>query len=331
MMNQAAASKPFADFNFQPFVDHPSGFLALSPRNQRFTVDGVAGLIAYRERGRHLIAFGGVHAPAAAQCVLLDRFLRYAQSRRLRAMFVQVRAAQTALFVERGFTVNQFGTSYGLELRRFSLRGSARMQLRNKLSRARKAGLRIVEAGRDALCDEATFRKLRAVSSQWLRGKGKELDFMIGELGGADETWRRIFMALDANGAIAGFITYVPAWGETPGYLHDLTRRLPTAPPGTMELCNAHAIERMTAEGVAFLHFGFTPFITGGAELPGASRIASWAVRQLRKRASFIYPAESQAQYKLKWGPEIVEREYIAARPLSMRGILDLMLLTRSL
>lgn len=332
-MNHAAASKPLMEFDFEPgaFVDHPSGFFALSPRNQRFIIDGLAGLIAYRERGHHLIAFGGVHAPAAAQGVLLDRFLHYAQSRRRRVMFVQVRAAQTAMFVQRGFTVNQFGTSYGLELRRFSLRGSARMQLRNKLSRARKAGLRIVEAGRDAPRDEAIFRELRAVSSQWLHGKGRELDFMIGEIGGPDETWRRIFMALDAGGAIAGFITYVPAWGETPGYLHDLTRRLPTAPPGTMELCNAEAIARMTAEGVRFLHFGFTPFITGGDEPSSASRIAAWAVRQLRRHASFIYPADSQAQYKLKWGPEIVEREYIAARPLSPRAIIDLMLLTRSI
>jgi lysylphosphatidylglycerol synthetase-like protein (DUF2156 family) len=159
--------------------DDPSGFFALSPRNQRFTVDGVAGLIAYRERGRHLIAFGGVHAPAAAQGVLLYGFLRYAQSRGRRVMFVQVRAAQTAMFVQRGFTVHQFGTSHSLELRRFSLRGSARMQLRNKLSRARKADLRVVEAGRDAPRDAATFRELRAVSGQWLRGKGKELDFMI--------------------------------------------------------------------------------------------------------------------------------------------------------
>lgn len=332
-MNHAAASKPLADFDFEScaFIDHPSGFLALSPRNQRFTVDGVAGLIAFRERGQHLIAFGGVHAPTAAQAELLDRFLRYAQSRRRRVLFVQVRAAQTAMFVQRGFTVNEFGTSYGLELRRFNLRGSARMQLRNKLSRARKAGIRIVEAGRDAPRDEAIFRALRAVSSQWLRGKGKELDFMIGEIGGPDETWRRIFMALDRGGAIAGFITYAPAWGAAPGYLHDLTRRLPTAPPGTMELCNAEAIERMTLEGVKFLHFGFTPFITGGNELPGASRMAGWAVRQLRQHASFIYPADRQAQYKLKWGPEIVEREYIAARPLSVRSIIDLMLLTRSI
>ena len=44
-----------------------------------------------------------------------------------------------------------------------------------------------------------------------------------------------------------------------------------------------------------------------------------------------LYPAMSQARYKLKWGPDIVEREYLAARPLSIRGVIDLLRLTRSL
>ena len=332
-MNYASAWQVPIDLSFEPadLIDHPSGFFALSARNQRFTVEDIAGFIAYRERGRHLIAFGGMHAAPSAQGELLERFVAHAQSRRRRVMFVQVRASQTAIFLERGFTVNQFGTSYSLDLRRFNLRGTAKMQLRNKLSRARKAGVVVAEVGVDAPRDEPTFNELRAVSCQWLRGKSKELDFMIGELGGADETWRRIFIARDGGGQIAGFITYVPAWGQTPGYLHDLTRRLPTAPPGAMELCNACAIERMAAQRVEFLHFGFTPFITHGVELPGASRIAAWAVRQLHKHGSLLYPADSQAQYKLKWGPDIVEPEYIAARPLSVRGIVDLLLLTRSI
>ena len=44
-----------------------------------------------------------------------------------------------------------------------------------------------------------------------------------------------------------------------------------------------------------------------------------------------LYPARSQACYKLNWGPDIVEREYLAARPLSVRAIIDLLRLTRSL
>jgi len=316
----------------EPVIDHPSGFLALSTRNTRFGDDATGGFIAYRRHGRHLIALGGVHAPPASRGALLDRFIDYARTERRRPVFVQVREAQVPLFVGRGFTVNQFGTSFTLDLARFSLAGTAKMQLRNKISRARKAGLRAVELGREAPRDGEMFRRLHDVSRHWLADKGKkELDFMIGELGEPDETDRRIFVTVDGHGAVLGFISYVPAWGERPGYLHDLTRRTPDAPPGTMELSNVAALERMAAEGVRYLHFGFTPFVVGGPEPPGANGLAAWAVRQLYRWGRHVYPAESQAQYKLKWGPDILEREYLAARPLSLRAVADLLLLTRSL
>jgi len=334
-MTMAAASPPSssADPGFDPstVVDHPSGFFALSARNTRFTSEGVDGFLAYREQGRHLIVFGGVHAPPAARRRLLDAFLHLAASRRRRVLVVQVRASQVELFADRGFAVNQLGTSFGLSLRRFSLAGGSRMRLRNKIRRARKAGLRVAEVGCEVPRDERTFAELRAVSREWLRNKGRELEFMVGEIGAPEETMRRIFVAFDASHTIVGFITYVPVWGEAPGYLHDLTRRLPTAPSGAMELCNAQAIERMIHEGVEYLHFGFTPFVTDGAEHRSASKLASWLVRRLRRHGAALYPAESQARYKLKWAPDVVEREYLAARPISVRGIVDLMVLTRSI
>jgi lysylphosphatidylglycerol synthetase-like protein (DUF2156 family) len=313
-------------------IDHPSGFLAVSSRNERFADGAGEGFIAYREQGRHLVALGGVHAPAHRQGALLDAFVAFAATRRRRPLFVQVREPQVSLLCSHGFTVNQLGSSFTLTLAGFSLRGTSKMRLRNKLARARHARLRVVELGREAERDAASFERLRAISAAWLGDKGKkELDFMIGELGDVDDTRRRIFATLDAGGAMLGFITYVPAWGARPGYLHDLTRRAPEAPPGTMELCNATAIERFTAEGVAFLHFGFTPFVVGEHEPPGANRVAAWAVRQLYRHGRLVYPAESQAQYKLKWGPDVLEREYLAARPLSLRAVLDLLILTRSI
>ena len=98
-----------------------------------------------------------------------------------------------------------------------------------------------------------------------------------------------------------------------------------------MELCNAFAMERLGEEGVAFLHFGFTPFIVDEEEPGDANPVLWWLIRKLRRHGKAIYPAETQAQYKLKWGIEFIEREYIAARPLTMRAIIDLLRLTRSL
>ena len=74
-----------------------------------------------------------------------------------------------------------------------------------------------------------------------------------------------------------------------------------------------------------------TPFVVDGKEFPGANRLAAWAVPLLYRYGHAIYPAASQVQYKLKWTPDVVECEYLAARPLSLRAILDLLLLTRSL
>lgn len=313
------------------WIDHPSGFLALSPRNRRFSADGLPGFIAYREQGGHLFALGGVHGPVEARGALLDRFLGEAARRRRRVVAVQVRLDQADLFRALGFTVNQLGCSYGLCLRDFRLGGGARVKLRNKLRRARASGLRVVELGRDRLRDEAAFAGLRAISDHWLRDKGKkELDFMIGELGGPAEALRRVFVVEGAAGPV-GFITYVPVWGARPGYLHDLTRRLPDAPPGAMELCNAVALERLVAEGVAHLHFGFTPFVTLGEEGPGHSPRLRWILGQLYRRGGFVYPAQSQVAYKQKWAPDIIEPELVACRPLSLRAILDLLLLTRSI
>lgn len=312
-------------------IDHPSGYLALSSRNARFAVGDLPGFISYREQGRHWIAFGGVHAPEASRGALLDRFLRRAEEHRRGVVFVQIRQAQRELFLARGFTVNQLGASYALSLSGFSLAGKRRMKLRNKIKRAQALGVRIVAIGRELPANAATFAQLQRISDLWLRRKRKkELDFMIGELGGPEDRARRIFAALDADGAMVGFITYVPAWGKRPGWLHDLTRRLPSCPVGAMELCNATAIEQLSAEGSQYLHFGFTPFLVRGEEGAGASKLLAWILRMLARYGSFIYPAVSQAEYKLKWAPDVIEPELVAARPLSLRAIVDLLVLTRS-
>jgi hypothetical protein len=55
----------------------------------------------------------------------------------------------------------------------------------------------------------------------------------------------------------------------------------------------------------------------------------AWLLRLLWRRGEFIYPARSQVQYKLKWAPDYVEPELVAARPLSLRAVADLLPLTR--
>ena len=312
-------------------MDHPSGFLSLSPRNEFFSLDGQAGFIAYRERGKHLVAFGGVNAPPESRERLLDAFLEAARARGRRVMVVQLRESQAPLFTARGFTVNPLGTSYAVSLAGYTLAGGKKMKLRNKIKRAKTEGLVVQEVGRELPRSEETFARLREISAAWLAEKGKkELEFMIGELGAVDDADRRIFVVGDAAGKAQAFITYVPVWGSRPGLLHDLTRKRPEAAVGAQELCNSFAIERFVAERVPFLHFGFTPFIVPPQPGPNASGTMHWIVNKLRTHGQAVYPSDSQAAYKEKWGTDVLEPEYVAARPLSLRAILDLLLLTRA-
>ncbi len=312
--------------------DHPSEFLAQSNRNHHFLLQGIPGYIAYRKQGKHLWVFGGVHANPENAAILLDEFVAFAQHQGLQVAAVQVRPNQVPLFTSRGFDVNQFGSTYAVSLATFTTSGGKKMQLRNKINQARKAGFTVVELGREVPRDESWFAKLHAISEQWVKSKGsQELDFMVGELGTPQDTDRRIFIVLNSAEEPVAFITYVPVYGTTrPGYLHDLTRRQNETAPGVMELCNVTAIERFKSEGVGYLHFGFTPLVIDEAPESFAHRWLHRLLVLLRKHGQRLYSADSQVAYKLKWGTDIIEREYLAVRPLSLRSAYDFLQLTRA-
>jgi lysylphosphatidylglycerol synthetase-like protein (DUF2156 family) len=313
------------------YVDHPSGFLALSPRNQRFAVAGLPGFIAYRREGCHRIVVGGVHASRFCRAGLLEAFLRDSAGARERVVAVQVRQDQAALFRSQGFRVDVFGSSFALDLRRFAFAGTKRMKLRNRIKRGREAGLEVVELGRDRPFCMALWRKLQATSRAWLATKGGvELELLVGELGQPQDPQRRIFVALDRAGEPQAFITYVPAWGARPGYLHDLTRRAPAAPAGAIELINAVALARFQSEAVPFLHFGLTPFIVERAT-PGDHWLVPRLVRLIGRWGRAIYPARAQLQYKQKWAPDVIEPELIAFQKVSFGALWALLLVTRAL
>ncbi len=316
-------------------VDHPSGFLALSPRNLRFAVPALSGFIAFRRQGRYRLVPGGVHAPEAHRADLLDAFLRDSARDGERVVALQVRAEDVALFRSRGFRVDAFGSTFALALGTFTFAGTKRMKLRNRIKRARDAGVTVVEMGRDRAWPPGLWRRLGDVSRAWLATKGgHELDLLVGEMGEPGDPDRRVFIAFDRQERPLGFITYVPVWGKRPGVLHDLTRRAPDAPTGVMELINATALARFQAEAVRFLHFGFTPFLVGmgGAAVDGPDHwLVSRLVRLIGRWGRAIYPARTQLQYKQKWAPEIVETEYIAFQKVSLGALFALLIATRSL
>jgi lysylphosphatidylglycerol synthetase-like protein (DUF2156 family) len=292
-------------------ADNPSAFLAVNSGNSYFTVPDSPGVIVYRPAGRYLVQFGGPFAPAEARAALLKGFTEFAAEQDRRIVSVQLQGADAEPYLAQGFTINQMGASYAIDLSTFSLRGTAFMQLRNKISRSFRSGLEVREVPLDDW--EAQMRELDA---GWLGTKGedvKPLEFLVGQYGGRYQSMRRLFVGV-LDGKLAGYITYSPVYGAQPGWLHDLTRRHPDSPPGVMEAINKTAIDTFTAEGVGFLHFGFTPFTSLEVKppFPGHSKAFHWFMGHLWENGASVYPAQTQLAYKQKWAPGIVLPEYIA-------------------
>ena len=200
-------------------VDHPSGFLALSPRNLRFAVPGLAGFVAFRRQGRHRLVPGGVHAPEACRADLLDAFLRDSARDGEQVVALQVRARDVALFREprlprRRVRVDASRSSCA----RFSFAGTKRMKLRNRIKRARDAGVTVVELGRDRACPPGLWRRLDEISRAWLATKGgHELDLLVGEMGEPGDPDRRRVRGLGSAGAAARLHHLRPGVGRAAG------------------------------------------------------------------------------------------------------------------
>lgn len=292
-------------------ADNPSSFLALNEGTSSFTRAGLDGVISYRAAGGFLVQLGGPFAAERDREELLRHFLAYAQEQGGTVVGVQLAPYDAELYARSGFTVNQVGASWAVDLERFTLRGTRFMQLRNKISRSFRAGLQVREV---EWAEHAGA--IAEIDAGWLGTKGegaRPLEFLVGQTGGRAQSERRLFLG-SIDGRPTGYISYSPVFGSRHGWMHDLSRRLPEGPPGVMEAINSTAIETFRAEGAGWLHFGFTPF-TGLAEeheFPGRSSAFQWLMHWLWENGAALYPAQTQLSYKEKWAPHAVLPEYVA-------------------
>jgi lysylphosphatidylglycerol synthetase-like protein (DUF2156 family) len=290
-------------------ADNPSAFLAVNEGNSYFTMPGVSGVIVYRETGRYVVQFGGPFAPKRSRAKLLKGFIEWAAEQRREIVAVQLQAKDAKEYLAEGFVVNQMGASFALRVADQTLAGTRYMQLRNKIARALRSGLSVREVPYEEWTD-----KVKELDGAWLGTKGgaKPLEFLVGQCGGPYQHMRRLFIA-ENDGRLIGYISYSPVYGSRPGWMHDLSRRQPDAPPGVMEAINKTAIDIFKQEGVEWLHFGFTPFteLESQPKFPNYSKAFHWFMSHLWHNGEMVYPAQTQFAYKDKWAQDLVLGEYI--------------------
>jgi lysylphosphatidylglycerol synthetase-like protein (DUF2156 family) len=298
---------------------NPSGFLALNAGNTYFTEPGIDGFVAYREAGNWWIQFGGPVTAERQRRDLLAAFFTRAREKGRRVLAVQLLREDAELQMDLGYRVNQFGTSFSMSLKSYTLRGQSFVKTRNMISRGYRDGLSVGECGRDIAADEIPDidRQLDEIDASWLRNKGrftKEIQFFIGERTGEFQPMRRMFVT-HRDGQVLSYVSYSPVLGQRSGWLYDLTRRRPENARGAIEMTFAFAAERMCEEQPeGWLHLGLTPFtgLDPAHELPTCHRGAAKVIKLLADHGQHLYPAATQLAFKRKWRPEVETPEYLA-------------------
>ena len=187
------------------YADNPSAYLALNEGNAFFCAPDIPGVVVYRETGRYWIQFGGPFAAPENRGALLRAFLialldSVAQWSRLRCSAPTrscTRRTDSLVNPTLGALTGHSRPLSSITSHGSSFRAAAIRPARNEDIASTASGVQIAEVDAGGLlCD------IQTIDAAWLHGKGrhvKQLEFLVGGIGGEAQRSRRMF-----TGSIAG-------------------------------------------------------------------------------------------------------------------------------
>jgi lysyl-tRNA synthetase len=319
--------------------DDTLDYFALRRDKNYFFSHGGRSLIAYLYvRGTAMVAADPI-GPPADTARTLDEFLAFCAERGWRVAFFAVREADADLYKERGMHPIYLGDEAIVHPDRFSLEGAEMKAARTAVKHVAKNHdfelIAETEAG-EALIDE-----LNEISAEWRDGS-PERGFTM-ELGEEVEGTNPDFViaiAKEKGGRVAGFLRFVPVYGEEPGYSLDLMRRRPDSANGLTEYLISEAALALGARGFKRLSLNFAAWgrLLDSAEDAGLSGKLQ---RLMAKGLNPFFQIQSLRDFNQKFDPEWVPRSIVlddvsdlprvAMLYASVEGFLDVPVLSRIL
>jgi len=307
-------------------------------KNYFFSADG-RSLIAYLYvRGTAMVA-GDPVGPPQDTAGTIDEFLHFCAGRGWRTAFFAVREADRQIYRDRGMHVIYLGDEAIVSCREFTLETPAMKDLRAVVRRLERD--HTFELIAESEASPALVSELNEISELW-RGGAPERGFTM-ELGQAVEGSEKDFviaLAHDGEGRVAGFLRFVPVYGQRPGYSLDLMRRRPDAANGITEYLIARAALGLGARGFESLSLNFAAWgrLLDSAEDAG---LAGRVQRLMAKGLNPFFQIQSLRDFNQKFNPTWVPRSVviddisdlprIALLYASVEGFLELPVLGRLL
>jgi lysylphosphatidylglycerol synthetase-like protein (DUF2156 family) len=307
-------------------------------KNYFFSADGQS-LIAYLYvRGTAMVAADPI-GPPGDEGKTIDEFLAFCAGRGWRVAFFAVREADAELYRERGMHTIYLGDEAILRCQEFSLDGAGMKAVRTAVKHVEKDHRFELIAEPEA--SPELIAELNEISAEWRKG-APERGFTM-ELGEEVEGTQADFViaiAREQGGRVAGFLRFVPVYGDEPGYSLDLMRRRPDSANGLTEYLIAEAALALGARGIQRLSLNFAAW----GRLLDSAEDAGFSGRLQRLMAKGLNPffqIQSLRDFNQKFGPEWVPRSVViddvsdlprlAMLYASVEGFLEVPVLSRAL
>ncbi|HEV7615714.1 MAG TPA: phosphatidylglycerol lysyltransferase domain-containing protein [Solirubrobacterales bacterium] len=308
-------------------------------KNYFFSADGES-LIAYLYvRGTAMVAADPI-GPPADTARTVDEFLAFCAGRGWRVAFFAVRESDAEIYRARGMRTIYLGDEAILRCDEFSLEGTGMKAVRTAVKHVEKDhGFELIA---ETEASPELIAELNEISAEWRQG-APERGFTM-ELGEDVEGEQSDFVIAVAReqqgGRVAGFLRFVPVYGEDPGYSLDLMRRRPDSANGLTEYLIAEAALALGARGFKRLSLNFAAWgrLLDSAEDAGLSARLQ---RLMAKGLNPFFQIQSLRDFNQKFGPEWVPRSVViddvsdlprlAMLYASVEGFLEVPVLSRVL
>jgi lysyl-tRNA synthetase class 2 len=278
-----------------------------------FSTDRKA-FLAYRVENGVLLVSGDPVGPPEALAGLLRDVCSFAEKSGLKLGAIGVGRELLPLYRRAGLQSLYLGDEAVVDTRAFSLEGRAVRKVRQSLHRLEHAGFTATIHDVGAL-DPATLTELESASALWRggepdRGFAMAMDSLVGEH--LAETV--VILARDAEGAIRGYIHFVPTYDRAAMSLSQM-RRDRSTPNGLTEFLVVRSIELLRRRGVEELSLNFAAF----ARLltSPAGRLERLLARLIRLGNPF-FQIESLYRFNAKFQPRWEPRYLLYERSLGL-------------
>ncbi|HEX4148055.1 MAG TPA: DUF2156 domain-containing protein [Pirellulales bacterium] len=299
-------------------------YLAIDADRQQFWSSSGDGVVAYVQHGRYLHIAGGLLAPDEQKETLLAELLAFADGRGWRPTFYNITADDLPLFARHHFQITGWGEEAIVDLPGCTFEGKAFEWVRRQTNYCQRQGLSFAEAVRSQLADDqwhALVAELIEIMPAPLLRKPQadEIRFLEGRFDPTRLGRKRLFVARDEAGRLAGFLACNPA-RDGQCWVFETYRHRPGGIRGTVTFLMHRALELLQAEGVREVSMCLIPGLNCRQPRLGDSPLVRWSM-VWGSRASWVFDTAGLYHFKTRFRPRF-ESRYLCAYPRATLGSL---------